>query len=720
MNNIIKIFVGDIHRITKTLIGNIICIGLILIPALFSWYNIGANWDPFANMKNLNVAVANTDKGYKSDLVPITINVGDNIVNQLRANTQMNWTITNSSDAIEGTKSGKYYAAIIIPNNFSKKMMTFFSEDNHQALLDYYTNEKLNAVAPKFTGQGAQSLSRQVNTVFAKTITETALEIASGLSENLQSPSSMQLLANLNNHIDSAATQLDNIANTLTSYTALNSSADSIITTSNKLIHSSVRQGMKLTKDAQQTQQSLASTKGIITNTSNAIQAALASSNSSFQAVAQNINNVYDSATNTANDSQKFIDQQASLVQEQIDAYQKLYDNLVSLVGANSTAAKQMQSLINNLKRVHSTLVNASQSLQNNTSTVSDTRKDVQKASKQASDTIASITKDYQTNLEPQLSKVSKQFQTLGATNSNITSNLNRINQSADSTSAKMHNAIAAINTSLNTTAQEARTNANNLRDFHNKLQTALQSEDINQIKAVLQNDATTLSAKIASPVSINRTVVYPIPTFGAALSPLYTFVPLWFGVMLLSLALKIKVGSKSQEDLENPKAYQLFLGRYITFLSLSLLQTTLTCGGTLLFLKLNAVHPWLFMLTGWLSSITFCTIVFTLSYCFGNIGKAACIVLLIFQTSATGSAYPIQLVSGFMQALSPFFPITYSTRAIRAAISGIYGNEYWSSMLTLIIFILPFLIFGLLFNRILTKLNEPLEEKIESTKILL
>ena len=124
MSTIWKLFTGDIKRLTSNVVSIIIVIGLVMIPGLFTWFNVAACWDPFSNMKNLKFAVANVDEGYRSDLIPVKVTVGDQVVNALRANSELDWTITSKSDAIEGAKSGKYYAAIVIPKQFSKDMMT--------------------------------------------------------------------------------------------------------------------------------------------------------------------------------------------------------------------------------------------------------------------------------------------------------------------------------------------------------------------------------------------------------------------------------------------------------------------------------------------------------------------------------------------------------------------------------------------------------------------
>lgn len=128
------------------------------------------------------MAVANTDEGYQSDLIPLRINIGDQVVSALRANDQIDWHITDEEDAIDGAKSGRYYAAVVIPKSFSRDMLTFYTGDAGHADIVYYANEKKSAIAPKITDQGADTVSYQVNAVFAQTLSEVSLSLAESLS----------------------------------------------------------------------------------------------------------------------------------------------------------------------------------------------------------------------------------------------------------------------------------------------------------------------------------------------------------------------------------------------------------------------------------------------------------------------------------------------------------------------------------------------------------
>ena len=71
MKNIWNIFRADWRRLTASVVAVVVLLGLCLVPCLYAWFNIAASWNPYGNTKALKVAVANNDKGYKSDLIPV-------------------------------------------------------------------------------------------------------------------------------------------------------------------------------------------------------------------------------------------------------------------------------------------------------------------------------------------------------------------------------------------------------------------------------------------------------------------------------------------------------------------------------------------------------------------------------------------------------------------------------------------------------------------------
>ena len=96
MRDILRLVRRDLRHATSHVMAVIVLFGLVVIPSLFTWFNVIASWDPFSNVKNLKVAVASTDDGYQSDLVPIRINVGEQVLSALRANDDLDWVITLS------------------------------------------------------------------------------------------------------------------------------------------------------------------------------------------------------------------------------------------------------------------------------------------------------------------------------------------------------------------------------------------------------------------------------------------------------------------------------------------------------------------------------------------------------------------------------------------------------------------------------------------------
>lgn len=161
MNNVLSLVRRDLRHATRNVMASIVLFGLVIIPSLFTWFNVIASWDPFANTSNLKVAVASTDAGFQSDLMPIPINVGEQVLSELRANDGLDWVITTKDDAIDGTKSGAYYAAIVLPPSFSSDMLTFYADGADRTSITFYTNEKKNALAPKITEQGAEGCPRR-------------------------------------------------------------------------------------------------------------------------------------------------------------------------------------------------------------------------------------------------------------------------------------------------------------------------------------------------------------------------------------------------------------------------------------------------------------------------------------------------------------------------------------------------------------------------------
>lgn len=185
MKNIIKVFLNDCKHIGRNVVALVVVMGLAVLPSLYAWFNILSNWDPYGpeSTSNIKVVVAYDDTGI--NISGMDINISTNIVEALKTNDTIGWVFTDSTDeAIEGVWSGDYYAALIMPADFSKDMVSFLADNMTHPEIIYYTNQKKNAIAPKITDKAKTAVQQQVNATFISTLTEAIMKSAD-VAENI-------------------------------------------------------------------------------------------------------------------------------------------------------------------------------------------------------------------------------------------------------------------------------------------------------------------------------------------------------------------------------------------------------------------------------------------------------------------------------------------------------------------------------------------------------
>lgn len=182
MTNIIKIMLRDLKSISTNVVALVIIMGLCVIPSLYAWFNIHSNWDPYSEdaTSNLKIAVFSKDEGVK--IRNFSLVVGDSVVNALHENRTIGWVFPEDErTAINGVYSGDFYAAMIIPENFTKSITQMIDGNLDGGRILYYENDKKNAIATKITGKAKTAVETQVNTTVFATITELAAKLGSTL-----------------------------------------------------------------------------------------------------------------------------------------------------------------------------------------------------------------------------------------------------------------------------------------------------------------------------------------------------------------------------------------------------------------------------------------------------------------------------------------------------------------------------------------------------------
>ncbi|MGX7143140.1 YhgE/Pip domain-containing protein [Enterococcus saccharolyticus] len=199
----------DWKRLASNPITIFLVIALMALPSLYAWFNIKALWDPYGNTNEIPIAVYSDDEGSK--LQDKDIEIGDQVIETLHDNDQLGWRFVNSKEELtEGVKSGKYFAGIYIPKNFSKDLLSFTSGEIKKPEINYYFNEKINAIAPKITAKGASSLQEQITENFIRTASETLLKALNEIGYNVESNLvSINKIKNLILEVDENADKID-------------------------------------------------------------------------------------------------------------------------------------------------------------------------------------------------------------------------------------------------------------------------------------------------------------------------------------------------------------------------------------------------------------------------------------------------------------------------------------------------------------------------------
>lgn len=178
MRNIWRVFTRDLKRLVRVPLAMVIVGGALITPSLYAWFNISAFWDPFDNTANLPIAVVNLDEGASTTLTG-EVNVGDQLVAQLKDNHDLGWQFLSESEAMDSIDGGEVYAAFVVPETFSADLLSLTTGDFTQPKLKYYVNEKENGIAPEITDTGATTVQTQMIDAFTEQVAEavaTAIE----------------------------------------------------------------------------------------------------------------------------------------------------------------------------------------------------------------------------------------------------------------------------------------------------------------------------------------------------------------------------------------------------------------------------------------------------------------------------------------------------------------------------------------------------------------
>lgn len=738
MKNIWKIFTGDLKKLVRQPFALIIIIGLCVIPSLYAWFNIFANWDPYSNTGGIPVAVVSLDQDYTLKDGSV-VNMGESVLESLHSNTSVDWNFPDTEEeALDGVEAGKYYAAVVITDKFTYSMYNAFSDDFENPALIYYQNQKSNAIATKITDTVAGTLQNTINETFIKVAATTVFEEGNSVSDRVQGDSYVEefcsKIEELNDNLKEYSAMID-------SFQAGNARLEAAITHVNYEIPTMQKKLDNTTASLNQSSQDLSSTRDTLGNFSNNIDTSMNNINNSLENIKKALDeskladdtaqmtkdlNLVARDTNTLNGQVN--DLLAALVQQKLESVSdgnaanggNIGGNIDSgaITDAAIEALKAMQKELDLMNTVVGSVLEATdeQVAERAKVNVNTAMNNMKSAIDSCEASVNNLQAIYKNNLVPQMQKVLinmsdslNQVTNLVNTLSNTVKNVGVVMEGVGDTVTGTGESLGQIKDVVDNISAK-------LTDLTEKLDGASEEEMMDILVRFLGGDPDSLGAYFASPVTMETIAMYPVATYGSAMTPFYSTLAIWVGSTILVALVKVKASPKG---LENVQSYQLYFGRYLLFLLLAQIQAAIIVAGDLWLLKVNIVEPGLFFLAASFTATAFSLLIYSLTLAFGDVGKAVCVIVMVLQIAGSSGTFPIELLPDTYQKIYIFFPFPYAIRAMREALAGMYGTAYMEALAKLILFMIEGLLIGLVIRIPFVKLNHFVEERMEDTELM-
>ena len=724
MKNVLRVLKRDFLRILKAPASIVVVLALIVLPSLYTWFNVVGFWNPYGNTGNLRVCVVNEDAGSSSDLTG-AINLGDMVVEQLHDNDQLGWDFVDYDTAMEAVKSGHAYAAFVLPRDFSADLLTLLSGDFQQPQLEYYVNEKMNPVSPKITDTGANTLDTTINSTFVATVAKTvtdALGEEVGVAQGKIDDAHTNALAGVDKAQQSISGARDSVQ-------GLRDAADQSQT--------KVADAASLLSDADEVlgdlsgqmlivQSLMGSTQTDVSKLTSGLMGAMDSGSIFLSQSAAKVNTAIGGAAGSVTEAQGRVDGAIAQGNAMVSASQAVVAQMEALVAQMDDNDPNKASLEKAIERLKQSNTNASRSL----SELSDMSADMGRVAESVSSASDSVNTAVQTTISNADSyRRTLSSDTFPAINTGV-GNLNvAVGNLAAAASAQRVLVDQAISLTgqLSETLATARSALDQTDGVLADLQTSIDTvkTDLVALKTSTAitdffGDGTTIDAeKVASfmqsPTEVKTEYLFPLNAYGSGMAPLFINMSLWIGVFMLMVIMRIEV---DDEGIENLTAAQRYIARYLFFGGMVSLQAIVCCVGCLA-IGVQCESVALFLLTAVLASLTYLAIQLTLSTTLQHIGKGICVILIFVQIPGATGLYPIEMTSPFFQFIYPFFPFTYGINVLRETIAGFYGLEWVSLIAHLGIFFAIFLAIGLALRPYFSNLIRLFAREIERSDII-
>lgn len=682
MRNIRRIIRGDLRRITASVVGIVFTLGLCLIPCLYAWFNIFSNWDPYgkASTSRIRVAVVSLDKG--ADVLGVKLNLGETIVGALEANDQMGWVFAESKkEALWRVYNGDCYAALVVPENFSRDFVGFLTLRFDHPELEYYENGKKNAIAPKITGQAKNAVLKQINTTVLQTIVSGASKAILALEANgidLET-----LISELGTKLEDLGAKLD----------AANSALDNVVNvamaTQNLLLASST-----LVNDLSITIGYTGDLADIIAQDVEdkdlTVHDAISLINTGLSQVNVNMSQFFSELSTILTDPvsyNQFIQDSRDSSVAALEEMRAAAQNLQSI--ANSASLSALANLFGDLADSLGDLSTEISALPevdvNDTEHWTEIQERLSKIigrSTGISTLLSDIITEIVQTIEIRVENVFDRFNEAAQNAADLLRFLQSQTASAANGLAGMAGSLAQLQRSVLSAKSGINTTRARLLELSDFLKALSESEYLQEVLDLLRIGPDVLDSYIASPIRVSEEIFYPVDSYGSQMAPFYTVLSQWVAALFCAVLFKTRI--REEDRPRNLKMHEHFFGRYALFFFVCVAQALITGIGDVLYVNIVCVHPFCFVLACVMTGICFSMINYMLSFTLGAAGLAVSVVVMVLQVGGAGGTYPVEVLPKIFQVLYPYMPYKFAMNAMREALSGFYGFYYLQNMLML------------------------------------
>lgn len=711
MKNMIRIFKRDLKSIIKNPIALIIIAGVCIIPALYAWVNIKACWDPYGNTSTIPIAVVNSDKG--TEIFGEKLNVGQEIISELKNNKKIGWKFVNKENADLGVVDGTYFASIEIPESFSEDLVSIISDKTTKPEIIYKLDTKANPVAGKIAGVAEETLIDEITSNFIEAVNKNVFDKIQGYEDKVNK-NKIDIIK-LKDLIITAGKEIDSVIDILE---GVNSKSENL---------NNYLKEVKLT--APLLTSAINTNESMITNAESLIESTSDSFTNSISILDENLNQnkisidkiitILDNLESNKNKVE--VNSQLGEIKNTLTFINDSNNsNIKYLETVNEERPNEnIANIISDLKVLQSDVNNQESLVDYAWDGNSDENKEIlnqlKKNLKNISNNIENIQNNFKNNTVPILNDI----------NNDLLDATKKAYKLLDDSQKSVNGITNLLNTTEQGSGLAAQVSGNLLEEleyYREDVKTLgealsnVNNDDLKGIISILQSNPDLVANFLANPFNIKEVEVYSVPNYGSAMAPIYSVLALWVGGLILTSVLKTE--ARKIDFVNEPSIREKHFGKMLLFIFLASIQGFIIAVGNIFLLKVYSVSPMLMVTFSILSAITFSIIIFTNVSLLGNVGKAINIVLMIIQLAGCGGSYPIQVDPLIFRILEPFFPFTYAVGGFREAIAGPLVSSVILDISILLLFSILYIILGFVFKPKLKSVVKKFEKKFHASGI--